>query len=346
MVAVFGRHLARQQRRAAAQRRGRSHRRGHRKISRRESQLRAAHRACDWTRASRRALRPCVSRCACRCCATRIVANVRHQRSAAAAACRIRQAAAARRRCGVFASERAKAARAGSRRLLPRGKSDKLLAPSSRAYCPMLVVQSEDGTWEVDENVAARRSICPTTGTSARACRAELPLFSIDRGTNAEPRFLRRPAASRWICCSRLEVPAAWSAARVVTVTSLGAAGARRRTSRPFRPALAHASSFAAAISSTSQRDRDDAADAARVTPASSQFAERGGERARPRYSSHFSATTSTCRIPARWRMARFSRAAAICGPPRSQRSVSLRDAAGRALPFPAHRLRSAALAS
>jgi serine protease Do len=106
--------------------------------------------------------------------------------------------------------------------LLPRGKADKLLASVTRAYCPMLVVQGTDGTWEVDENSRNTEDL-PDEGHFCTRISGEVPLFSIDRGKNVEPRFYddRRFAMDLLLKASRFP---RMVGSESVIVTSLGTA--------------------------------------------------------------------------------------------------------------------------
>ena len=65
--------------------------------------------------------------------------------------------------------------------VFPRGRSAKLLAEIERAYCPMLVMQSENRTWEVDGSGAMNAEL-PDDGSICTRDGAEFTLFNISRG--------------------------------------------------------------------------------------------------------------------------------------------------------------------
>ncbi len=65
--------------------------------------------------------------------------------------------------------------------LFPRGRSAKLLAEVERAYCPMLVMQAEDRTWEVN-GVERDVTELPDGGSVCTRDGLEYTLFNIDRG--------------------------------------------------------------------------------------------------------------------------------------------------------------------
>ncbi|MEJ0085483.1 MAG: serine protease [Pseudomonadota bacterium] len=122
----------------------------------------------------------------------------------------------------MYREQRAKLLAQNQQVLLPRGKADKLLASVARAYCPMLVVQDEDGTWHVDDNSRNTEDL-PDDGHFCSRISGEVPHFLIDRGTNTEPRFYqdRRFAMDLLLKASRF--PRLVGSDSVI-VTSLGPA--------------------------------------------------------------------------------------------------------------------------
>jgi serine protease Do len=107
--------------------------------------------------------------------------------------------------------------------LFPRGKSAKLLADVERAYCPMLVAQSDDRTWEVmggnrgDVDLPDNGSVCTRDNPGHT-------FFSIDRGNaSLDAKFYSDSRAAMDLLLKGLKV-SRYVGSEAIEVTSLGAA--------------------------------------------------------------------------------------------------------------------------
>ena len=122
----------------------------------------------------------------------------------------------------IYREERARLLAQNQAALLPRGKGDKLLASVTAAQCPMLVVQGKDGSWDIDESPRTTEDL-PDDGKFCSRQSGEVPVFSIERGKNTEPRFYEDPRFAMDLLLKALRFPRMVGSEPVV-VTSLGAA--------------------------------------------------------------------------------------------------------------------------
>jgi serine protease Do len=123
----------------------------------------------------------------------------------------------------VYRSQRAALLAKNAAELLPRGKADKLLASVDAAYCPMIVAQTQDHTWELDENSRDTTDL-PDDGQICTRKSAEMDTFSIVRSAGAsDSRFQEDTRIPMDLLLKGLKMPRNVGSESVL-ITSLGAA--------------------------------------------------------------------------------------------------------------------------
>jgi serine protease Do len=107
--------------------------------------------------------------------------------------------------------------------LFPRGRSAKVLAGVERAYCPLILMQAEDRTWEVD-GAQGEVADLPDDGQVWKRESAEYTLFNIDRGKAlGDAKFYADSRAAMDLLLKGLKFPRRVGS-ETILVTSLGPA--------------------------------------------------------------------------------------------------------------------------
>jgi hypothetical protein len=121
----------------------------------------------------------------------------------------------------IYRTQRAKFLARSAPELFPAGRSAKLLAEITRAYCPMLVMQGDDRTWTVDAGSRSDVDL-PDDGNLCTREDATVTMFEIERGKNVDPKFYSDPRVSMDLLLKGLNV---WRSVgnESLRVTSLGA---------------------------------------------------------------------------------------------------------------------------
>jgi len=92
------------------------------------------------------------------------------------------------RQIALYRAERDRLLREHADELFPRGKAEKLLVSVENAYCPLVIAQAEDRTWEAD-GTGRDSADLPDNGHVCTRMSAGVNVFNIDRGSSADPKF-------------------------------------------------------------------------------------------------------------------------------------------------------------
>jgi len=120
-----------------------------------------------------------------------------------------------------YLAERARLLAEHAGEIFPKGNSAALLAGVEAAYCPMVVAQSEDKTWELDYE-RRKDGDLPDDGKICSQVSANVATFRIDRGKSKNPEFYATRRAAMDLLLKGLDVTRSFGS-ETVKVTSLGA---------------------------------------------------------------------------------------------------------------------------
>ena len=124
---------------------------------------------------------------------------------------------------GVYRDQLRKFLARSDAQLFPRGRSAKVLATVEPAYCPMLLMQAADRTWQVDGAQRVTADL-PDDGVVCRREDAAYTLFNIDRGKAVgDAKFYSDTRAAMDLLLKGIKLPRQVGN-EAIQVTSIGAA--------------------------------------------------------------------------------------------------------------------------
>lgn len=120
----------------------------------------------------------------------------------------------------LFNSEQERLLKEHEAELFPRGKTEKLFASVEAAYCPMVIAQSDDRTWEVNSTGRDNFDL-PDGGEVCTRVSAGVSMFRVDRGTSSDASFYGDRRAVMDLLLKGLDINRPFGAEQV-KLTSLG----------------------------------------------------------------------------------------------------------------------------
>jgi len=106
--------------------------------------------------------------------------------------------------------------------VFPRGKSEKLLASVEGAWCPVMIWQAEDHTWEVDDSRRYESTDLPDGGKVFTRISASTAVFAIRRANASDSKFYSERRAAMDLLLKGAGISRNFGT-EAVKITSLGA---------------------------------------------------------------------------------------------------------------------------
>jgi serine protease Do len=106
--------------------------------------------------------------------------------------------------------------------VFPRGKSEKLLASIVGAWCPVMIMQSDDHSWVADDDRNYESAELPDGGRVLTRVSASTGVFAVRRGSATDPKFYTERRAVMDLLLKGLGIARNYGS-ESVKITSLGA---------------------------------------------------------------------------------------------------------------------------